>query len=182
MPRTLPAVTAIAVALVVVGCGSSSSSSSATSSSTTSTPAAASTTSSSSSSTSSISPTGSVRIATRTVPGLGTVLVNSQGRTLYLFAPDKDRKVTCTGSCASVWPPVMLPAGAKAVGAAGVKASLLGSDPDPTGGRVVTYAGWPLYLYVADTKAGAAAGQALNVNGGLWYVLSPSGAVVKKKP
>jgi hypothetical protein len=39
-----------------------------------------------------------------------------------------------------------------------------------------------LYTYVADTKAGEAKGQALKLNGGLWYVLSPSGTVIKKKP
>ena len=119
--------------------------------------------------------------STKTIPGLGPVLVNPAGRTLYTFAPDKAKKVTCVGGCAAVWPPVMLAAGAKAVGSGGVKASLLGSDPDPSGGKVVTYAGWPLYLYVADTTPGAHAGQALNLNGGLWYVISPSGKVITKK-
>jgi predicted lipoprotein with Yx(FWY)xxD motif len=58
----------------------------------------------------------------------------------------------------------------------------LGSDPNPGGGTVVTYSGWPLYTYVADTAAGAAQGQALNLNGGLWYVMSPSGAIIRTKP
>jgi hypothetical protein len=70
--------------------------------------------------------------------------------------------------------------GSKAVGLGGVKASLLGSDPDPSGGKVVTYAGWPLYTYVADTGPGAANGQAKNLNGGLWYVISTSGQVITK--
>jgi hypothetical protein len=77
---------------------------------------------------------------------------------------------------------VKLPKGAKPVASGQAKSSLLGSDRDPTGGRVITYAHWPLYTYVADTKAGTAKGQALNLNGGLWYVLSPSGKVVRKKP
>jgi predicted lipoprotein with Yx(FWY)xxD motif len=59
---------------------------------------------------------------------------------------------------------------------------MLGSDPDPAGGRVVTYDGWPLYTYVADTKPGDAIGQATYLNGGYWYVLSPSGAVIHSKP
>ena len=121
-------------------------------------------------------------IATRAVPSVGTILVNSQGHALYIFEPDNHSKVTCVGACASVWPPVKLAAAAKAAGAAGVKASLLGSDPDPSGGRVVTYAGWPLYTYVADSSPGSASGQALNANGGLWYVISPSGAVIKTSP
>ena len=46
----------------------------------------------------------------------------------------------------------------------------------------VTYNGWPLYIYVTDTSAATTKGQALNVNGGLWYVLSPSGKVIRTKP
>lgn len=110
------------------------------------------------------------------------MLVSSTGKTLYTFAPDNAKKVTCTATCAAIWPPVKLPAGAKAAGTGGVKASLLGSDPDPSGGSVVTYAGWPLYTYVADTAPGKATGQAILLNGGYWYVISPSGTVIKKKP
>jgi len=124
---------------------------------------------------------GDVRISTRTLPKLGTVLVNSTGRTLYMFVPDKRRKVTCVRTCAAVWPPVKLARGQKAGAFGRAKASLLGSDPDPAGGRVVTYAGWPLYTYVTDRSPGMAKGQALNLNGGLWYVLAPSGRVIRKK-
>ncbi len=123
-----------------------------------------------------------VVVSTRSISGLGTILVNSQGRTLYIFAPDNHSKVTCTGTCAVVWPPLKLPSGAKPVASGGVNASLLGSDPDPAGGQVVTYAGWPLYTYVGDTAPGTATGQALNLNGGLWYVISPSGTVITTKP
>jgi predicted lipoprotein with Yx(FWY)xxD motif len=122
-----------------------------------------------------------VRISTRKLPKLGTVLVNSKGRTLYMFVPDKRKKVTCVGSCAAVWPPVKLPKGAKAVAAGKAKAALLGSDRNPPGGRVVTYNKWPLYTYVSDRAPGQAKGQALNLNGGLWYVLSPSGKVIRTK-
>lgn len=122
-----------------------------------------------------------VAISTRKLPKLGTVLVNSKGRTLYMFVPDKRSKVTCVKSCAVIWPPVKLPKGAKAVAARTAKRSLLGSDPNPAGGRVVTYNGWPLYTYITDTAAGQAKGQALNLNGGLWYVLAPSGRVIRTK-
>jgi predicted lipoprotein with Yx(FWY)xxD motif len=123
-----------------------------------------------------------VRVSTRKVEGLGQVLVDAQGRTLYMFVPDKRRKVTCTGSCAIAWPPLKLPKGAKLAAGGKARRKLLASDRDPSGGRVVTYARWPLYTYVADTKPGTATGQALNANGGLWYVLSPSGKVIRKKP
>lgn len=121
-------------------------------------------------------------ISTKKLPKLGTVLVNGQGRTLYMFVPDKRKKVTCVRTCAVVWPPVKLSKGQKAVASGQAKSSLLGSDPNPAGGRVVTYAAWPLYTYVADTSPGTAKGQALNLNGGLWYVLTPSGKLIRTKP
>jgi len=122
-----------------------------------------------------------VRISTRTLPKLGPVLVDSHGRTLYMFVPDKKKKVTCVSvSCQAAWPPLKL-TGAKAVAAGKAKQALISSDPNPKGGKVVTYAHWPLYTYIGDTKPGQASGQALNLNGGLWYVLSPTGAVIKKK-
>jgi predicted lipoprotein with Yx(FWY)xxD motif len=124
----------------------------------------------------------SVVVKTRKLPKLGTVLVNSKGRTLYMFVPDKHKKVTCVGGCAAVWPPLKLPKGSKAVASGKAKSSLLGSDSNPSGGRVVTYAHWPLYTYVVDMKAGSAKGQALKLNGGLWYVLSPAGKVIRTKP
>jgi predicted lipoprotein with Yx(FWY)xxD motif len=123
-----------------------------------------------------------VRVTTRSVSGLGRILVNSRGMTLYMFVPDKRKRVTCHSTCAAIWPPLRLPHGAKLAAAGGVKPALLGSDRDPAGGRVVTYHGWPLYTYLGDRKPGVASGQALNLNGGLWYVLAPSGAVIRKKP
>jgi predicted lipoprotein with Yx(FWY)xxD motif len=124
----------------------------------------------------------SVRVSTRKLPKLGAVLVNSRGLALYMFVPDKQKKVTCVNACAAVWPPLKLPKGAKPVAAGQAKASLLGSDPNPSGGRVVTYNKWPLYTYITDSKPGTANGQAINLNGGLWYVLAPSGKVIRTKP
>jgi len=126
-------------------------------------------------------PATSVVISTKVLPGLGTLLVNGAGRTLYIFVPDKRAKVTCLKGCAVAWPPVKLAAGAKAVAQGKAKAALLGSDPDAAGFRVVTYNHWPLYTWVGDTAPGKATGQALNVNGGLWYVISPSGVVIHTK-
>jgi predicted lipoprotein with Yx(FWY)xxD motif len=124
--------------------------------------------------------TGSTTVKTASVKHLGTVLVNSKGFVLYVFAPDKHKKVTCKKSCAVAWPPLKVSGKETAGGSA--KASLLGADPNPGGGKVVTYAGWPLYTYVADTKPGKATGQDIDVNGGYWYVISPTGKVIKTKP
>jgi predicted lipoprotein with Yx(FWY)xxD motif len=123
-----------------------------------------------------------VRISTRKLRRLGTVVVDAKGRTLYMFVPDKRRRVTCLRSCAAIWPPLKLTKGQKVVASGKAKTSLLGSDRNPGGGRVVTYARWPLYTYVGDTSPGTARGQALNLNGGLWYVLAPSGKLIRTKP
>lgn len=136
---------------------------------------------STSTSSSSSAAAGTVTISTRTIKPYGPVLVNGAGHTLYVFAPDKATKVTCTDGCATIWPPVKLASGAKAAASGQVKASLLGSDPDPSGGHVVTYNHWPLYAYVTDTAPGVAHGQGISSGGGLWYVISPSGKVIKSK-
>ena len=112
---------------------------------------------------------------TRKVGKLGVILVNGAGRTLYMFVPDKQKKVTCHGSCAAAWPPLKVKKGQRPTAGGAARKKLLGLD-----GRVVTYNRWPLYTYVGDTKPGQASGQAQNLNGGLWYVLSPSGKVIKK--
>jgi predicted lipoprotein with Yx(FWY)xxD motif len=122
--------------------------------------------------------TKSISLSVRTLPTVGPVLVNAAGHTLYTFAPDKHSKVTCVSSCATLWPPLKLASGETAAGPPQLKASLLGSDPDPEGGHVATYAGWPLYTYAADSAAGQDNGQALEANGGLWYVIAPSGKVI----
>ncbi len=161
--------------LALAGCGSSSSSTSPSASTPTSSTAAASTsTSTPSASTASVS--------VKTISGVGPVLVNAQGRTLYIFEPDKHTKVTCVGPCASLWPPLKLASGQKATASGEAKSSLLAADPSPEGGQVVTYAGWPLYTYAADSGPGTANGQGINANGGLWYVISPSGKVIVKAP
>ena len=116
-------------------------------------------------------------VTTRKVGKLGVILVNGAGHTLYMFVRDKQKKVTCTGSCAVIWPPLKLKSGQKPTAGGAAKKSLLGMD-----GRVVTYNKWPLYTYITDHKPGQATGQAINNSGGLWYVLSPSGKVIKKKP
>jgi len=173
--RALAAVLVLpVVALILAGCGSSGET---TTSSTSSANYGA---GSESSSSTQVSAKSGPEVSAKSVSGLGTVLVNAEGKTLYVFAPDKGREVTCTGSCAAVWPPLKVEAGEKAVASGPAKASLLGSDPDPEGGEVVTYAGWPLYTYVADSKPGMATGQALNLNGGYWYAISPAGKVIKE--
>jgi predicted lipoprotein with Yx(FWY)xxD motif len=124
----------------------------------------------------------SFTVKTARVKGLGTILVNNKGFTLYIFKPDKQKRVTCKGSCAAIWPPLRIKAGQKPTAGGLARGRLLGTDKNPSGGLVVTYNHWPLYTYVTDTKPGQTTGQALNNSGGFWYVLSPRGQVITKKP
>ncbi len=119
-------------------------------------------------------------LSTRSIKGLGTILVSGQGRTLYTFVPDRAKKVTCTGSCAVVWPPLKIGASQKPSVSGAVKASLVSSLPDPSGGRVVTYNGWPLYNYQVDQIAGTDHGQGLSSAGGVWYAIEPTGTQITK--
>ena len=126
--------------------------------------------------------TGSGAVKTGNIKGLGVVLVNPAGRTLYVFMKDAHRHVTCTGQCASFWPPLKWKSAGQPKAGGVVKASLLGLDRDPGGGgKVVTYNHWPLYTYAGDSAAGQAKGWNQNLNGGKWYVISASGKVVEHK-
>jgi predicted lipoprotein with Yx(FWY)xxD motif len=121
-------------------------------------------------------------VTTGTVPGLGTVLVAGNGFTLYMFAPDKRSGVsTCYNACASAWPPLLLVGTSAPVYGHGVNPNLLGTTKRTDGTVQVTYNGWPLYLWVSDSEPGQATGQAINNNGGLWYVLNTAGQVLTKK-
>ena len=116
-----------------------------------------------------------VTVQARTIAGVGPVLVTAKGYALYMFQPDNQRSVTCTGACAGTWPPVKVPDGGSFAAGPGVKDALLGTDPDTEGGTVLTYNGWPLYTYTGDTQPAQATGQSIDLNGGEWYVLRPGG-------
>lgn len=123
-------------------------------------------------------PAGSIKLKSATIKG-HTILVNAAGRTLYVYAPDARRRVSCSFDCQSVWPPEIAPSHGPAIAEGAVRQSLIGSDRNPIGGRVVTYAGWPLYTFVTDEAPGDESGQALDVNGGYWYVISVSGQPIR---
>ena len=108
---------------------------------------------------------------------LGKILVDSRGRTLYLFEKDAHGHSTCAGTCAAYWPPLLTPAGPTA--GHNAKQALLGVIRRSNGTRQVTYAGHPLYLFVQDTKPGQTHGQDLHDFGAGWYVLSPAGLKIE---
>jgi predicted lipoprotein with Yx(FWY)xxD motif len=104
---------------------------------------------------------------------LGKTLVDSGGRTLYLFQKDSGTTSTCTGACATAWPPLTT-MGKPAVGH-GAKASLIGTTTRSDGQQQVTYKGHPVYLFQGDHKGGATNGEGLTAFGGSWFALSPAG-------
>ena len=120
------------------------------------------------------------RATTVTTSGsrLGRILVDGQGRTLYLFEKDAKGRSSCTGACAAYWPPLLTHGKPAAHGS--VKQSLLGVTHPGDGTSQVTYAGHPLYRFVQDTKPGQANGQGLDVYGAEWYVLSAAGTKVER--
>lgn len=122
----------------------------------------------------STSPASTV-VATRDT-SLGQILVDAQGRTLYVFAKDTGTTSTCDGGCTSYWPPV--PVSSVPHTGPGAAASKVGAITRPGGGRQLTYAGHPLYYFVKDRTAGQASGQALDQFGGKWYAVDAAGRAV----
>ena len=112
--------------------------------------------------------------------GLGKILVDSNGRTLYLFKRDKGTTSACNDACASAWPP--LRANGKPTVGTGAKGSMIGSTTRSDGKRQVTYHGHPLYRYQGDQKAGDTNGQAETSFGADWFALSPAGNQVSEQP
>jgi predicted lipoprotein with Yx(FWY)xxD motif len=110
--------------------------------------------------------------------GLGRILVDSRGITLYDFPPDKGTMSVCYGACAALWPPLLT--NGKPVAGPGVRASLLGSTKRKDGKLEVTYNGHPLYYFVTDRKPGQTTGQAVNQFGSPWWVLSPAGKEIHR--
>jgi predicted lipoprotein with Yx(FWY)xxD motif len=119
-------------------------------------------------------------VISTTSTSLGRILVNSQGRTLYLFGRDSRGKSACSGKCASFWPPLI--AAGKPRAATGARASMLETTRRADGRLQVTYNHHPLYRFLKDTKKGQTNGEQLNAFGGVWYAVSPAGARVVRHP
>jgi predicted lipoprotein with Yx(FWY)xxD motif len=110
------------------------------------------------------------------VRGLGTIVTDGRGFTLYMYVPDHQGPSVCTGLCAKQWPPLVLPSGVRRpLAGPGVNPALLGTTRRAGGSLQVTYNRWPLYLWQGDFAPGQATGQAEDM--GLWYTLSVSGSV-----
>jgi predicted lipoprotein with Yx(FWY)xxD motif len=164
------ALLALVGALAIAGCGSSNSSESSNSGGAYSGGSSESTTSAASESTGT-----ATLVSTGTAAGVGQVLVDSKGMTLYYFEKDKkgSGKSACSGACASAWPPVTSSSAAKAM--SGVNSAMLGTIERSDGTTQITYAGWPLYTFVEDKKPGEDNGTDSKAFGASWYPLHPNG-------
>jgi len=107
--------------------------------------------------------------------GLGTILVDGDGMTLYLFTNDSPGVSTCEGACLAAWPPLL----GRPQAGAGADDSLLGSLTRTDGTPQVTYNGWPLYYWAQDAAPGDTNGQGVN---DVWWVVSPEGDPIGATP
>jgi predicted lipoprotein with Yx(FWY)xxD motif len=172
--RSYLALSAVAViaALAVAGCGSSSSSTTESEASSASgayggeeaAPATANATEGE-----------AVPVSVGSAAGVGKVLVDSEGMTLYYFQKDQkgSGKSRCEGACAEAWPPMTTEGEPEAM--SGVKSAMLGTIKRSDGTTQVTYAGWPLYTFVEDKKPGEDNGTDSKAFGASWYPLHANG-------
>jgi predicted lipoprotein with Yx(FWY)xxD motif len=151
--RVTTSLFSLVVVLAVAGCGGSSSSSSE----------------------STDSPAGGT-VSGAEVSGLGTVLVDSEGLTVYEFGKDTGATSTCFGACEQSWPPVI--AKGKPTAGEGATASALGTTERKDGSLQVTYSGHPLYTFAGDTESGEANGNESEAFGGRWSAMDESGEAV----
>ncbi|MFF7467611.1 hypothetical protein [Streptomyces sp. NPDC008092] len=115
-------------------------------------------------------PATTAAVQARSAQGLGTIVTDGSGLTLYRYDKDEPNpsKWTCSGACTKTWLPVIVP---ESVQTSGVEKSLLGTV-HRNGETQLTLAGWPLYRYVGDTAAGQTNGEG---KGGEWYAVTPAG-------
>ncbi|WP_341359392.1 hypothetical protein V5H98_16930 [Georgenia sp. M64] len=101
---------------------------------------------------------------------LGTILVDGEGMTLYMFTNDTQDsgESVCEGDCLVAWPPLE----GEPTAGEGVDDSLLGTIERSDGSTQASYNGWPLYYWAQDTAPGDVTGQGV---GDVWYVLDPAG-------
>lgn len=118
------------------------------------------------------------QVATRSIPGIGTVLNGPNGLTLYRLTTETDGKIACTGDCAVTWPPLLASSGKVPAASADV-AGHLGTIERPDGSMQVTFKGMPLYTYAGDSGPGQANGQGL---GGVWFAVTASGGASGSSP
>jgi predicted lipoprotein with Yx(FWY)xxD motif len=168
------------LALLATGCGSSKSSSASNAANASSAyPGETTSSATTASAANTTTPSGGAGtvITVKHASKLGTILAaGSKKLTVYMFEGDKSGASSCSGACASVWPPVTTSGAATVAGTA--SSADLGTVTRADGTTQVTYKGHPLYFFAKDKDAGDAYGQGVHGFGSDWYVLKPSGSKV----
>lgn len=161
-----PSIAALAVgaAMIAAACSSAAA-----------TPAASSVVQGATSAPSAVMPVGAATITIGSTDNatLGAYLTGPNGLTLYVLTKDTPDTSTCTGSCATNWPPLTAASGAAINGPSGA-ASTFGMITRSDGTIQVTYNHMPLYYFAGDSAAGDTNGQGKS---GVWFVAPVSGAV-----
>lgn len=103
---------------------------------------------------------------------LGSILVNGEGFTLYIFTNDTGGESTCYDACADTWPPIP----GDVTIASDLDASIFGTTTRDDGSEQLTVNGMPLYLYAPDAAPGDTNGQGV---GGVWFVVDAAGEVIE---
>jgi predicted lipoprotein with Yx(FWY)xxD motif len=114
-------------------------------------------------------------VATTKTKAYGEILASANGRTIYMFDPDKQGKSTCYDQCAAAWPPVTTKD--KPIAGVGVDEALFGTVKRKDGTTQVTYGKWPLYYFTPDKQAGDVKGQGVKK---VWWVMDAQGKPIKK--
>ncbi len=161
---------AAAVALLLAGCGGGSGSSApaeATSAATTGAPEAQ------TPANGEAEASGNAYVSLASSPGLGLILVDSEGRVLYSFDGDGGGASSCYGACAKAWPPLLTEGPPQPSN--GAAPGRLGTAARKDGATQVTYGGLPLYTYAGDKKPGEANGNGSTAFGATWHALKGNG-------
>lgn len=164
MRKTTRAAAALVGALVLAGCGGASGGSGAAAPPT-------------SGSEQPEAPAGEAVLATAD-SDLGTIVVDSAGRTVYVFDEDEagSGQSACSGDCLTTWPPVVADRATPAVdGVTGEVGTIERDD----GTLQVTLDGAPLYAFAGDAAAGDVTGQSVD---DVWWVLDPAGDKITDAP
>jgi predicted lipoprotein with Yx(FWY)xxD motif len=101
-----------------------------------------------------------------TKEGVGRVIVDGAGMTLYIFKKDSPGQSACQGDCLARWPIYF----SDGVPTAGLEARDFGTITRADGAKQTIYKGMPLYTFAGDKAAGDAKGQGLK---DVWFVATP---------
>jgi predicted lipoprotein with Yx(FWY)xxD motif len=112
--------------------------------------------------------------------GLGTFLTDKGGRALYLWDADTKGVSTCSGPCATAWPPLTVMSSGKATASGSAVQSDLATVKRTDGSVQVTYHGHPLYYFAQDASSKTTAGQGSNAFGATWWLVTPAGSADAK--